>query len=77
MHSDFLVVFPFLNFVVLDLCGGSMTDLSTLELMKRGDVQIEVVDESEYDEDDDEEGEIIDELGELDNFDDEDDDIYL
>lgn len=62
---------------VLELCGGSMTDLSTLELMKRGDVQIEVVDESEYDEDDDEEGEIIDELGELDNFDDEDDDIYL
>jgi hypothetical protein len=53
-----------------------MNDLSTLELMKRDDLQFEVVDESEYDDDDDE-VEIADELDELDSFDDDDDDVYL
>lgn len=62
--------------VVLELCGGSMVDLSTLELMKRDDLQFEVVDETEYDEDDEEEGVIIDEF-DLENFDDDDEDTYL
>jgi hypothetical protein len=62
--------------VVLELCGGSMVDLSTLEMMKRDDLQFEVVDETEYDEDDEEEGVIIDEF-DLENFDDDDEDTYL
>jgi hypothetical protein len=54
----------------MELCGGDMEDLSTLESLKREDLQFQVVDETDYDEDDD----IPDELGELENFDDEDDD---
>ena len=55
-----------------------MKDLSTLELMKRDDLQFQVVDESDYDDDDDDVGiEIIDEIGELDSFEDEDDDVLL
>jgi hypothetical protein len=50
-----------------------MGDLSTLELLKRDDLQIQLVDETDYDDDE----EIPDELGELENFDDEDDDNYL
>lgn len=53
-----------------------MVDLSTLEMMKRDDLQFEVVDETEYDEDDEEEGVIIDEF-DLENFDDDDEDTYL
>ena len=48
---------------VMELCGGMMEDLSTLELMKRDDVQFQVVDETDY------EDEIPDELG--------DDETYL
>ncbi len=58
--------------IVLEMCGGSMVDLSTLELMKRDDLQFEVVDETDYD-DDEEDDEILDELEELDD----DDDHYL
>ena len=53
-----------------------MEDLSSLELLKRDDLQFQVVDETDYDEDGD--GiEIVDELGELfveddDDYDDED-----
>lgn len=54
---------------VMELCGGDLGALSTLELSKGDDMQFQVVDETEYD--------IPDELGELDNFDDEDDDYYL
>ena len=50
-----------------------MVDLSELELMKRDDLQFQVVDETEIDDD----IEIVDELGELDNFEDEDEDFYL
>jgi hypothetical protein len=53
----------------MELCGGDLGDLSSLELSKSDDMQFQVVDETEYD--------IPDELGELDNFDDEDDDYYL
>jgi hypothetical protein len=54
----------------MELCGGDMEDISSLELMKRVDLQFQVLDETEFDDD----GEIPDELGELENFDDEDDD---
>jgi hypothetical protein len=49
-----------------------MEDLSTLESMNRDDLQYQVVDETDYDDD----AEIPDELGELENFDDEDDEQY-
>jgi succinylglutamate desuccinylase len=35
------------------LCGGDLEDLSSLELLKRDDMQFQVVDETDYDEDDD------------------------
>jgi hypothetical protein len=54
----------------MELCGGDLGDLSYLELSKDDDLSFQVVDETEYDD-------IPDELGELDNFDDEDDDYYL
>lgn len=56
---------------VMELCGGDLSDLSSLELMKRDDHQFQVVDETEYSDE-----EIPDELGELDNFDDDDEDYY-
>mmetsp|Transcript_110192 Transcript_110192/g.318487 ORF Transcript_110192/g.318487 Transcript_110192/m.318487 type:complete len:465 (-) Transcript_110192:212-1606(-) len=59
---------------VLELCGGTMVDLSTLELMKRDDIQFQVVDETEYDEDDDDGDEIIIDEFDVDSFDDDDDD---
>ena len=58
----------------MELCGGDFQDLSFLESAKSDDLQFQVVDETEYDSGDDE---IPDELGELENFDDEDDDYYL
>ena len=57
---------------VNELCGGDMEDLSSLELLKRDDLQFQVVDETDYDEEGDE-IEIVDELSEL-FVDDEDDD---
>lgn len=57
---------------VVEMCGGSMIDLSKLELMKRDDLQFEVVDESDYDEDDDEALALFEELSS--EFDDDDDD---
>ena len=51
-----------------------MIDLSKLELMKRDDLQFEVVDESEYDGDDDDAEEIFRELSDLYFQDDEEDD---
>lgn len=55
----------------MELCGGDFQDLSLLESSKSGDIQFQVVDETDYDD------EIPDELGELENFDDDDDDSYL
>lgn len=63
--------------VVMEMCGGSMTDLSTLELMKRDDLQFEVVDESDYDDNDDDDDTILDELEELDSLEDDEEDSYL
>lgn len=60
----------------MELCGGGFQDLSILESAKSDDLQFQVVDETEYDYDGDDD-EIPDELGELENFDDEDDDYYL
>lgn len=65
----------FTCFTVLELCGGDMENLSSLELLKRDDLQFQVVDETNYDSDDDD-IELPDELGELFDFDDEDDDQY-
>ena len=50
-----------------------MEDLSSLELLKRDDLQFQVVDETDYDEEGDD-IEIIDELGELFVDDDDEDD---
>jgi hypothetical protein len=52
-----------------------LEDLSSLELLKRDDLQFQVVDETEYDEDDGD-IEIIDDFGELD-IDDEEEDYFL
>lgn len=57
-----------------ELCGGDLEHLSSLELLKRDDLQFQVVDETEYERDDD--IEIIDELGELD-VDDDDEEYYM
>ena len=54
-----------------------MLDLSTLELMKRDDLQFEVVDETDYDEDDDDEIGITIEEFDLEPFDDDDEDTFL
>jgi hypothetical protein len=61
--------------LVNELCGGDLEDLSSLELLKRDDLQFQVVDETEYDEDDGD-IEIIDDFGELD-IDDEEEDYFL
>jgi hypothetical protein len=55
----------------MELCGGELEDLSSLEMTKSDDLQFQVVDETEFDD------EIPDELGELENFDEEDDEYYL
>ena len=36
------------HLLVMELCGGDLSDLSSLELMKRDDHQFQVVDETEY-----------------------------
>lgn len=59
---------------VLELCGGEMEELSRLEMLKRDDIQFQIIDEDEFDGDDDDD--LPNELGELETFDDEDDD-YL
>jgi len=51
---------------VLELCGGELKEISSLELLKRDDLLFEIVD-------DDDEG---DEYDELDTVDDDDDDEY-
>ena len=51
-----------------------MIDLSKLELMKRDDLQFEVVDESEYVGDDDDKDDLFRELSDLYFQDDDDDD---
>ena len=61
--------------LVLEICGGEMKDLSSLELMKRDDIHFQIIDD-DYDEDDDDVEDIIDELGELESFDDDEDDEY-
>ena len=50
-----------------------MEDISSFELLKRDDVQFQVTDDGDSDYDDDD---IIDELGELESFEDEDDEYY-
>lgn len=57
----------------MELCGGEMEDISSFELLKRDDVQFQVTDDGDSDYDDDD---IIDELGELESFEDEDDEYY-
>lgn len=66
---DWMVLPP----TVTELCGGDLEDLSSLELLKRDDLQFQVVDEAELDDDD---IEILDELGEFEIDDDDDDDYY-
>ena len=58
----------------MELCGGELSDLSQLELLKRDDLKFQVVDDDAAFLDDD----IPDELGELfaDDDDDEDDEGY-
>lgn len=51
---------------VLELCGGEMMKISSLELMKKDDMKFHVVDDDD----------LLDELDELEKFDDEDDDYY-
>jgi hypothetical protein len=70
----------------MELCGGMMADVSSLELMKRDDLQFQFVDSDDFDdatdddddddEDDDAEAGSIDEQGELTDYDDEDDEYY-
>jgi Uncharacterized ACR, COG1678 len=64
---------------VLELCGKELADISSMELLKRDDLRIQIVDDEEEDDDEDEyyvmlldDDEIPDELDEL--FDDDDDD---
>ena len=56
----------------MELCGGAIGDLSSLESLKREDLQFQVVDKTDYNDD----NKIPDELGELENFDDEDNEQY-
>lgn len=50
-----------------------MNDFSTLEMMKRDDLQFQVLDETDYDDDD----EIIVDEVDIESFDDDDDEIFL
>ena len=70
----FLILHYYLHYTVVEMCGGSMIDLSKLELMKRDDLQFEVVDESEYVGDDDDKDDLFRELSDLYFQDDDDDD---
>lgn len=56
-------------FIVLELCGGELKEISSLEMLKRDDLQFEIVDE-------DEEDAAFDELDMLDLDDDDDDEYY-
>lgn len=51
----------------MELCGGELEDISTLELMNTDDMKFQIFDETDYDE------EVYDELG----LDEEDEDFYL
>jgi hypothetical protein len=51
---------------VLELCGGHMSEVSALEMLKRDDIFFQVIDEDD----------ILDELDELALDDDDDDDYY-
>jgi hypothetical protein len=58
---------------VLELCGGMMADVSSLELMKRDDLKFQFVDTDDFDDDDDaddddddDEADIVDELTDYD-----------
>lgn len=55
---------------VLEMCDGELMEISNLEKDKSSDIKFQVVDE------DDDFGEIEDELDELNQFDDDDDDLY-
>jgi Uncharacterized ACR, COG1678 len=67
---------------VTELAGGELAEISRLELSKRQDIQFQIVDDEDDDSDDedtmllDADDEIIDELSELERFDDEDEDEY-
>ncbi len=73
-YSNFRILCLEKPITVAELCGGDLADLSSLELLKREDLQFQVVDEADLDDDD---IEILDELGELDVDDDDDDGYYL
>eukprot|EP00529_Nitzschia_sp_RCC80_P013667 CAMPEP_0113491824 /NCGR_PEP_ID=MMETSP0014_2-20120614/27755_1 /TAXON_ID=2857 /ORGANISM="Nitzschia sp." /LENGTH=594 /DNA_ID=CAMNT_0000385627 /DNA_START=203 /DNA_END=1987 /DNA_ORIENTATION=+ /assembly_acc=CAM_ASM_000159 len=66
---------------VMELCGGELADLSSLELLKRNDIQFEVVGEYDDDDDDDDDDDAIEiEIGfddDDEDDDDDDDDSYL
>jgi len=66
---------------VMELCGGELADLSSLELLKRNDIQFEVVGEYDDDDDDDDDDDAIEiEIGfddDDEDDDDADDDSYL
>ena len=59
---------------VLELCGGEMHQISRLELDKRDDLQIQIVDDDDDDEEDDNDDEVDDELDELSRLNDYDED---
>eukprot|EP00529_Nitzschia_sp_RCC80_P013104 CAMPEP_0113457426 /NCGR_PEP_ID=MMETSP0014_2-20120614/9404_1 /TAXON_ID=2857 /ORGANISM="Nitzschia sp." /LENGTH=594 /DNA_ID=CAMNT_0000348925 /DNA_START=203 /DNA_END=1987 /DNA_ORIENTATION=- /assembly_acc=CAM_ASM_000159 len=66
---------------VMELCGGELADLSSLELLKRNDIQFEVVGEYDDDDDEDDDDDAIEiEIGfddDDEDDDDADDDSYL
>lgn len=63
-------------FIVAELCGGDLENLSSLELLKRDDLQFQVVDETDYDGDYDDDVDIDIEIEVEMDDDDEDDDEY-
>jgi len=54
----------FAGFVVLEVCGGHMKDVSSLEMLKRDDILFQIIDEDDED--------MLDEL----RLEDDDDDYY-
>ena len=65
-----LILFVILA-IVLELCGGELKEISSLEMLKRDDLQFEIVDEDEEDA-----CITLDELDMLDLDDDDDDEYY-
>lgn len=59
---------------VLELCNGEMKEISHLELSKRDDLRFQIVDDDDEDLHD---SEILDELSDLEKFDDDDDEYFV